>query len=295
MRRSTFNAPVVFSEGGSPSAPTYRFQPTSTVTGPANANSPVTFENTRTATPDESHINDEGAADVKVASFNVLNYFTTLGDPTTKTSDGDALPTTTPTVTATRPHGLRLPRRRDPEDLARQQEKIVAAINALDADVVGLRRSRTPRCSTGTGRDEATRDAGRRAQRGRREPSTWACEPSSADLPDVARWTSSGTPSSTSPPRSSGSGESRAMGELSGDGEAFDNAREPLAQGFAPAAGGEEFPVVVNHFKSKGSGGRRRHRSGQRQPGPGRPGRGAARLGATVCRTIGDRGHLPDR
>ena len=37
--------------------------------------------------------------------------------------------------------------------------------------------------------------------------------------------------------------------------EAFANAREPLGQKFAPAGGGEEFLVVVNHFKSKGSAG----------------------------------------
>ena len=36
---------------------------------------------------------------------------------------------------------------------------------------------------------------------------------------------------------------------------AFDNAREPLAQGFTPTGGGDPFLVVVNHFKSKGSAG----------------------------------------
>ena len=37
---------------------------------------PATFANTRTTTPNAESI---GAADLKVASFNVLNYFTTLG------------------------------------------------------------------------------------------------------------------------------------------------------------------------------------------------------------------------
>ena len=37
---------------------------------------------------------------------------------------------------------------------------------------------------------------------------------------------------------------------------AFDNAREPLAQAFRPAGGtaNQDFLVIVNHFKSKGSG-----------------------------------------
>ena len=46
-----------------------------------------------------------------------------------------------------------------------------------------------------------------------------------------------------------------ALGDQSDDGEAFQNAREPIAQAFAPVGGGEDFVVVVNHFKSKGSAG----------------------------------------
>ena len=40
------------------------------------------------------------------------------------------------------------------------------------------------------------------------------------------------------------------------DEENFDNAREPLAQAFKAAGGSDDdaFTVVVNHFKSKGSG-----------------------------------------
>ena len=50
-------------------------------------------------------------------------------------------------------------------------------------------------------------------------------------------------------------GDSRALGDQSDDGEAFQNAREPIAQAFAPAAGGDTFLFVVNHLKSKGSAG----------------------------------------
>ena len=40
----------------------------------------MSFTNTRTAAPDTADINQLGTADLKVASFNVLNYFTDLGD-----------------------------------------------------------------------------------------------------------------------------------------------------------------------------------------------------------------------
>ena len=42
------------------------------------------------------------------------------------------------------------------------------------------------------------------------------------------------------------------------DATAFDNAREPLAQAFKPVGGAADstFLVIVNHFKSKGSGSR---------------------------------------
>ena len=42
--------------GGGPDSPTYRFQPTQTVVGPANAEAPATFENDRTAAPDEEQL-----------------------------------------------------------------------------------------------------------------------------------------------------------------------------------------------------------------------------------------------
>jgi predicted extracellular nuclease len=66
----------------------------------------VLFErdNARTAAPAEvggSH---------KVAAFNVLNYFTTLGERGTETL----------------------------AELDRQREKLIAALGAIDADVVGL-------------------------------------------------------------------------------------------------------------------------------------------------------------
>lgn len=63
---------------------------------------------------------DVGAADIKVASFNVLNYFTTLS--------GGTGPSGTVGVRGAR----------TPEDLQRQTDKIVNALIELDADVIGL-------------------------------------------------------------------------------------------------------------------------------------------------------------
>ncbi|EAR50990.1 extracellular nuclease [Oceanicola granulosus HTCC2516] len=86
----------------------WKLQPTEAV--------PVEFENTN---PREEAPADVGG-DVKVASFNVLNYFTTLDDGSS-------------TVNGQDPRGAN-----SEAELARQTSKIVAALDALDADVVGL-------------------------------------------------------------------------------------------------------------------------------------------------------------
>ena len=51
-------------------------------------------------------------------------------------------------------------------------------------------------------------------------------------------------------------GESVVLSDQSSTGEAFEDAREPLAQAFKKVghADSEAFAVIVNHFKSKGSG-----------------------------------------
>lgn len=75
----------------------YRVQPTQD----------ATFE---AVNPRPTEVPDVGAATMTVASFNVLNYFTTLGSRGAET----------------------------PEEFERQETKIVAALAELDADVVGL-------------------------------------------------------------------------------------------------------------------------------------------------------------
>ena len=251
---TTFVDDVIFTQGGSPSSPTYRFQPLTTVVGPDSAASPAAFENTRTAAPDESLINEAGTADFKVASFNVLNYFTTLGDANDdNVGDGGCTPFRDREGDGNTVSGGCDQRGAwDPQDFERQQSKIVSAINALDADVVGLMEIENS-LTLGEDPGEATSSlvAALNADAG---AGTWAANPSSSELPadgmDVITNAIIYKPASVDRV-----GDARALGTLSDPGEAFDNAREPLGQVFRADAGGKPFLFVVNHFKSKGSAG----------------------------------------
>lgn len=246
---ATFTAPVVLTEGGSPSNPTYRFQPTVSVSGPDYAaTSPAVFEDTRTAAPEEV------GGDVSVASFNVLNYFTTLGDADDdNVGDGGCTAFTDRAGDGNNVRGGCEQRGAwDPQDFARQQEKIVSAINTLDADVVGLMEIENS-ARLGEEADEATQTlvAALNEAAGFEK---WAANPSSGELPPTSQQDVITNAIIFQPGAVERVGESRALGDQSASGQAFSNAREPLGQVFAPVGGGEELLVVVNHFKSKGSG-----------------------------------------
>ena len=252
---ATITGPVILTEGGSTSAPTYRFQPLTTVVGPASAGSPLTVQNTRTAAPEGALIDPAGTADVRIASFNVLNYFTTLGDADDDNvgdggclayndADGDGNNTRT---------GCDQRGAWDAADLARQQEKIVAAINALDADVVGLMEIENSLVVDGTA-DEATQTLVT-ALNAAAGAGTWAANPSSTDLPAASEMDVISNAIIYKPAAVSRVGDARALGTLSEEDQAFGNAREPIAQAFKPTGGGSPFTLVVNHFKSKGSAG----------------------------------------
>lgn len=245
-----FRGPVILSEGGSPSAPTYRFQPTQVATADP-ASWPADFGDVRTEAPDEHKIGRR--ADVKIASFNVLNYFTTLGDANDdNVGDGGCTAFKDRAGDGNNVSGGCDQRGAwDPADFGRQQSKIVSAINALDADVVGLMEIENS-ARLGETPDEATSSlvAALNAAAGRK---VWTANPSSAELPDA-----SGADVITNAiiyKRSAVRriGEARALGDQSGDDQAFGNAREPIGQIFKPADGGAPFFFVVNHFKSKGS------------------------------------------
>jgi 5'-nucleotidase len=234
-----FTAPVVVDYRNN----AWKLNPTIPLDAANPGGYPATFENDRTPAPEDV------GGDVTVASFNVLNYFTTLGADTASCvayEDRAGDPVTVRQGCAQRGAW-------DPEDLQRQQDKIVAAINALDADVVGLMEIENSAAVAGTP-DEAlaTLTEALNADAG---AGTWAYVPSSAELPDPAGMDSITNALIYRPATVETVGEARALGTLSDEGEAFGNAREPIGQTFAPVAGGAELFVVVNHFKSKGSAG----------------------------------------
>lgn len=221
----------------------WKLNPTRQVT--AGGAAPATFENDRTAAPEAV------GGDVSVASFNVLNYFTTLGEQLTgctSFNDRTGDPVTVNSCPGSGPRGAY-----EAEDLARQQAKIVAAVNALDADVVGLLEIENSLKVDGVP-DEATATlvAALNAAAGSEK---WAYVPSSADLPAASEMDVITNAIIYQPAAVERVGESRALGTQSSSGGAFDNAREPLGQAFAPVGGGESVFVSVNHFKSKGSAG----------------------------------------
>ena len=190
----------------------YRLQPTA----------PAVVNETNHRPPEP----DAVGGDVQVASFNVLNYFTTI-------DDGD-------------PYPRDLPRGADSVlEFERQRAKIVEAIATLDADVVGLMEIENDE-------DDAAVDDLVAALNTRMGAGTYAAieEPVAGGTgpvggtfgDDAIKVAMIYKPAVVRP-----------LGPaLTTTDPAFDNARLPLAQAFKPVASGTvPFTVVVNHFKSK--------------------------------------------
>ncbi len=169
----------------------------------------------------------------RVASFNVLNYFTSV-------PSGE---------------GPRAPRGADSaEELAQQEAKIVAAINALGADVVALMEIENS-AALGEAPDEALSTLVAALNRAA-GAGTWAFVPSPSDLPPAADQDVITNAIIYKPGRVERFGEATALTDAPGTPAAeadWDNAREPIAQAFV--ARGDRFTVVANHFKSKSGGG----------------------------------------
>ncbi|MBX3092690.1 MAG: ExeM/NucH family extracellular endonuclease, partial [Cryobacterium sp.] len=238
----TFTSPIIFDFRNG----VWKFQPTQQLTV-ANAATvqPATFENNRQATPQNV------GGEVKLATFNVLNYFTTLGENVagcTSYNDRDGNPVTVKSCPGDNgPRGAW-----DAADLQRQQDKIVAAITALGADVVGLEEIEASTSVAGGGSD---RDAALKslvaALNAKAGSDVWSPVLSPATVPtteDVIRTAFIYRNAKVEPV-----GDSTILIGSA----AFDNARDPLAQAFkakgAPDA--DKFLAIVNHFKSKGSAG----------------------------------------
>nr|RZI35555.1 Mannosylglucosyl-3-phosphoglycerate phosphatase [Cryobacterium sp. SO1] len=215
----------------------WKFQPTTELV-PANADTvqPAAFSNTRTDAPRAV------GGDVRLASFNVLNYFTTTGDELTGCTfytDRAGAPTTVNSGCDARGAA-------DQANLDRQQAKIVAAINALDAHVISLEEIENS-AAFGKDRDTALGDlvGALNADLG---TEAWAFVASPDVVPadeDVIR---------TAFIFKKAIVETVGASTILTD-AAFDNARQPLAQSFQLVGdSGSAFQVIVNHFKSKGSG-----------------------------------------
>ena len=230
----SFDGPVVLE----PRHGSFVFQPTSMVAGHPDR-SPVTITGQRPGAPTVG-------GDTRVATFNVLNYFSDLGvDEAGCTGYPDR---TGAFVTAKK---CRVRGAFSREAFANQQAKIVAAINALGADVVALEEIENP-LAVGSSTD---RDASLarlvEALNAAAGAGTWAYVPSPPIIPadeDVIRVAFIYKPARVSPVGSSVIHDDPAFTGL---------ARQPLAQEFARVsperAAAPTFVVIANHFKSKGS------------------------------------------
>ncbi|WP_420368996.1 ExeM/NucH family extracellular endonuclease [Curtobacterium sp. L1-20] len=242
---ATFAKPVVLDYRND----AWKFQPTTPITGatPA-ADLPTRFSDVRTAAPENV------GGDIRLAGFNVLNYFPTTGDQLTGCTyytDRDGDPVTVR-------DGCDARGAANADDLARQQVKIVKAINGLGADVVSLEEIENS-ARFGQDRDAAvaTLVAALNQATGK---DTWAYAKSPAKVPvseDVIRLALIYKKDRVQPVGAS---------TILTDSTAFANARQPLAQAFAPVtakpgkgkgpkpSAKDTFLVIANHFKSKGSG-----------------------------------------
>ncbi len=189
----------------------YRIQPTQT---------PAFNFAARPTTPP-----DVGSANVKVASFNVLNYFNGNGSGG-GFADVDSTQRGATTVA----------------EFARQRAKTIAAINTLNADVVGLMEME----NDGSGAASAITDlvSGLNTAAG---AGTWAYVADPANLGSTAGGTDAIKVAIIYKPAV----VAIDRATLLCDSPAFSNGRTPTAQTFRALSNNGRFTLVVNHLKSK--------------------------------------------
>lgn len=163
---------------------------------------------------------------LKVASFNVLNYFTTFSDG--NTAGGQSGQGCLPSGTTADCRGA--------DNLAefnRQRDKIIRAIAGLDGDVVGLME-----LQRNSGVAAQNLAAGLNAYLG---SNVYAVVPDPGNVgTDAIQVAMIYKPALLS-----------LVGAALSDADPIHN-RPPLAQTFQAVSGGESLTVIVNHFKSKG-------------------------------------------
>lgn len=216
----------------------WNFQPTGMVSGAQSPHSPITTTNDRPAKAPSFD------SDLKLASFNVLNYFTDLGkdeDGCKAYTDRTGTPVTANFCTVRGAYTR--------EAFHDQQAKIVTAINGLDADVVALMEVENSASITylpGQPRDKALAHLVDELNKAAGSQ-VWGYVASPTVVPpheDVIRTAFIYRLDSVRP-----EGPSLILMD-----DAYANARQPLAQKFVAKDVRGSFVAVANHFKSKGSG-----------------------------------------
>jgi len=158
---------------------------------------------------------DVGLADVVVASFNVLNYFTTIDNGRNSARGADSK-----------------------SEFNRQESKIVSAIIALEADVIGLMELENSIEAEVQLIAALNKKIGKEVFQGCGLPADFRSAPGGADAIRVGiiYRTDRVIP----------------INEVSMiRNRAFSNARTPIVQRFKSKTEGQPFSVIVNHFKSK--------------------------------------------
>ncbi|MFB9165110.1 ExeM/NucH family extracellular endonuclease [Arthrobacter psychrochitiniphilus] len=219
----------------------YKFQPLEALT-PANAEAvqPIAFGNNRVDAPSAV------GGDLKVATFNVQNYFTQTGDKNASCqfyNDRAGNPITVRTGCLQRGAA-------NAANLTRQQAKIVAGIHQSGADVLSLEEIEN---SVKFGEDRDFALATLVAALNVQSPGVWdyVRSPGMDQRPSVAIEDVIRTAFIYKVAVAKPVGTSAIL-----DDPAFTGiARQPLAQAFTLAGNGEGAKVILiaNHFKSKGS------------------------------------------
>ncbi|WP_285242290.1 ExeM/NucH family extracellular endonuclease [Pseudarthrobacter sp. fls2-241-R2A-127] len=217
----------------------WKFQPLTHLTAANKATvQPASFGATRADAPAAV------GGSLKLASFNVLNYFPTTGDQVagcTFYKDRVGNPITVQ-------GGCNVRGAANAENFKRQQDKIVAAISKSGADVVTLMEVENS------------------AQFGKNRDDALAKLVEALNIPTPGIWDYVRTPANA-PPLSDEDmirtafifkkAAAEPVGEsiIHNDTVAFASARKPLAQVFKPAGAPDDkkFIAIANHFKSKGS------------------------------------------
>ncbi|WP_320537491.1 ExeM/NucH family extracellular endonuclease [Pseudarthrobacter sp. IC2-21] len=199
---------------------------------------PATFGATRSEAPATV------GGNLKIASFNVLNYFPTTGD----TIAGCKFYTDRAGNPITVSGGCDVRGAANAENFKRQQDKIVAAISKSGADVVSLMEVENS-AQFGKTRDDALAklvDA-----LNIETPGIWDYVRTPANAPPLADEDMIRTAFIFKKASAEPVGESIILNDTT----AFANARKPLAQVFKPVGAAEDkkFIAIANHFKSKGS------------------------------------------